>query len=48
MNINKIWRIEIILSSGSKREPWPTLREEAAIKKAHKLLLVGAKITETT
>ena len=29
-------------------KPWPPLREEIAINKAHKLLLVGAKITGTT
>ena len=31
---------------GDQREPWPLLREETAINKAPKLLLLGAKIID--
>ena len=42
---------QVIVSSGSKKETRGSLaplREETAIKKADKLLLEGAKITEST
>ena len=31
---------------GDQREPWPPLREEKAIDRAHKFLLEGAKIID--